>query len=445
MKRLPDEKPDTLALFEGSGSYNCVYRTSGERNTVVRVASSRVLTKEERAKGYETPLDDLKRGVVISYIVSQLSHIAGPACLQVLDNAAEGPYELIRTRFTDNDVRVLMECANFREAVEGRNKLTRFVVQEVEYLNGGDLSKLNRPLVTEEFAFIVFSLIWYFYSLESEIGLYHGDFKPDNTGIRNFKEPQEYSFSIEGKTDFVFFTTVCPVVIDFDFSYVETSRNKPARIGTWFTAPPEYLKEDVETMDPHTYDWWSLGVTILDLFLRNRADLLRMITESSLPAKDQRSFYHLSLAINGLVTGNSYGPMSRTPTHRVAQRHIDGTMDGHLRHLLIKLLSLDPDERNMGGNPWLHLYSLYFARYRREPSKDRPAMYTHARYPILEMGAPHYVQDVQEFYARQVAKISLDRIPLLATCINCSANEVKYKCKTCSGRYCGAKCKTCAC
>ena len=175
---------------------------------------------------------------------------------------------------------------------------------------------------------------------------------------------------------------------------------------------------------------------------------LDLIGESHLDSKNIHTYYHIAYAMHAAVTNNDaalkLNTIQYTRTYQAMKRLCRDNMNHNLRALLCKLLSLDPDERNMGGNPWLHFYNPYFKHDRLTHHPIDTSMYTYAKHPTLELDDDTMTEGKYDRFHTLIDRITLEKLPLLATqCMGCGIEEPRYKCGTCNTPFCGAKCKNC--
>lgn len=424
-----------LERFVGSGGFNCVYLTT--TNEVLRIAAY-----DNANIALADKMNMVRRGIqLVHFLYTRLAGILGPSTLQSNSynffTQAEFQRHVKQVKILEEGNESIMLCGPVqRTLVQAPPPNREFAVHHIEYLSGGDWAQgppdeNDPPLTPEEFAFSCFSLMWFFYVAEAEVGFVHGDLKGGNIMTRKYQAPMVFEFSL-GKPDkatvFHFTTTVCPVVIDMDFAYIQSHPKevRHKKIATPGFLPPErayfefmkYYENDMtafeKRLDSVQYagDWWNIGMSILELFI-SQQNLPFALTKIALSHRSKyASFMHdvyvnrhpqVQVNVNGfmimanvllldamlcaLVNNNDdlivphhlffgqeteyflshkAGLMAITQSAQYIQlkNAMNLHMDARLRILLCSLLSWIPEERTMEGKPFMHLYSPYFARYR---------------------------------------------------------------------------------
>lgn len=287
-----EELKHILTRFIGNGSFNCVYLTN--TNQVLRVAAydkTHGLLNSSKSK--------IRRGIVLAHLLTNIEAL-GPCRVQSVsyDFMSEVQFkrhvkevEIVEMNESGENKSKFAICGPIKKTfanVEIENR--EFAVNLIEYIAGGDLHTV--PIITDvEFTFSCFALIWFFYVGQAELGLHHGDLKGGNVMMRIYNQARNFEFKLVGDDDcfFQFSSRVCPVVIDYDFGFIETSHSesKNFRVSTLSYTTPEGLmyeillshvkggtkkkiaeaaKEKLKKF-AHTRDWWSIGLCILDLFV----------------------------------------------------------------------------------------------------------------------------------------------------------------------------------
>jgi serine/threonine protein kinase len=259
------------------GSFNCAVKMLNKHNEkeVLRVA---LLSSDDDRDFYNF---NVLRGLEIVHMFQQFSQLLGPSLIVETQK-----YELWGT--LDPHTLGLL-CNGFKEAAIDDPKST-FAVQHLEYAKEGNLTSWIYKLEGQQLDFFAFSLIWFFRQASSNFKFRHADLKLENIVVRKTAKRESYMFISEAE-QYVFVSDLVPVVIDFDFATVMSSKNKQNKqiTGTYYTAPPHALmfeilddlpqndlfivlkkiKAKVYAPSPaciYSYDWWSLGIILFSLY-----------------------------------------------------------------------------------------------------------------------------------------------------------------------------------
>jgi len=513
----------TLKRYISQGSFNCAHQIDGpDRPEVIRIAylPGYTLTSEKTGEiyhigGYENVENSNRRiirGLEIVHLLNNkeknFEQVIGPSLLREIS-----PYRVFGEKYETLHFRGLL-CNTIRESqMEHRNFLfdytknkpnfkadSRFALQHVEFLNGGRMEYDNLNEATDyEKAFIAFSLVWFFTTVSQLFGFRHRDLKSDNIMLRMTKTYEWFKFNWNNERYFHFKTRVVPVVIDYDFASVnetESPQNRNAFANVGYRPFESYAIEirrllgqnpfrelyqknisndfyekanmnDLVHFEVHQngYDWWALGICLLDMYIKNALVLFRKETEeyvSFMQTKYQNSnwneitqgkfytycnriFYTACIASLFSQTGYIIRPpytlyresgafffpdnapnvnmqnstefknIYKNVRESLAQRDMVAT-------LLQRLLNWDPSLRNQPNH-----ISIFFPMATNRPYKG-------------------------EIYSYQAHPIPLERFALynyrgyknLKTCVSCfisSKDTTLYKCECCEQVFCGSKCQ----
>lgn len=470
----------------GVGSYNCTFLLDNG-NEVLRMGFL------PDVKKYVEANKSVLRGLEIVHVFNSFESILGPSLLKEISN-----YRVIDEDELDKHVRGQL-C---EKIIESQNKYNngRFALQHIEYLGGGLFN--NKTYTTlvftpEELCFSVFSLVWFFASSQQYFSFRHHDLKAGNLMLRNTTDAHLYHFTVDNtNTRYQFKSHVVPVVIDFDFATVYTSQSLDDRDagGTEYTCSPDaaifllHLRNGIDyeppslTYEDHAYDWWSIGVCILELVLPVEklyglfGSLYKPFLDNAMQAVsflDANDYEFNRRVLRGLFQSccfaalvhesdvrpprtEHYGPIAtmddvwygwtrQVRNHRdykKMRRVLKQDIPMSLLELLQKLLSWDPKERNAYGKPMeLILKSSYFDKYKTAmgaPERQHADIhvYTGSNKVLLEEGK--YLDHIQ-----------VKDHPFLALrmCEVCDLTDVGqinplYMCQCCGKVVCGEACQS---
>lgn len=263
---------------------------------------------------------------------------------------------------------------------KGKNK---FFIQKIEYL----------PYEFENMTMDhLFFLLWFMSYTSSEFGFIHKDLKENNLLIRRYPFNTLFKFKLGDKT-FKIKTDRIPVVMDFDLGSTTLDKSQQT-IGTSNYAPVETILGLLcgfeKKLNDFSYDFWSLGMTIVYAF-NDRKKFFDSLDEDILKAylryninkyevEPQYLKYFISLfeavlkaslikyVLHGESTGPGYLEMFEsffTKENISYFRTITSTFKGKLNippeytPFLKYLLSWDPTQRNLEGDPWRYLELFY--------------------------------------------------------------------------------------
>jgi serine/threonine protein kinase len=353
-----------------------------------------------------------------------------------------------------------------------------YALQHIEYLEGGEFLSGYQDKNTKYFAFYVFSLVWFMVMSRKAFGFRHRDLKSGNIIFRKTKTIVEYNFVLESKKNkmqyYHFESQYVPVIIDYDFATTTQSLNVVDRnvVGTRYSAPPDVLLEQLseafdqkykKEMYQEAYDWWSLGVCILELhfrgaitFFQTECDAFakRILSRIGYRYRSQDLYFlayglFYSCCLASIFSNTSSSPlpptqwydnveyffgktmqdmaeisMHRNPEYQMLQNWFVQKKDTYFAvHFLSKLLHWDPHVRDLGGRP--EKYLTYFKKL-KSTEQPRP----NARYEFRG--------------SKRQAKIDLNttQFPFLRTslCSNCFI-ESKLMCSCCKNVFCSVECQ----
>ena len=261
-----EEHTFVIAKLLKGGTYNCAHLLK-DKNEVLRIARFAV-NKEDGNRMVKRGLD-----IVHAMNAVALRPLLGPSMLQELSK-----YQIVSKDDLQNLVRGEM-CL----AVEEGDDYDQYGLQHIEYLAGGEFnnsSKISLILTKDDVLFSLFSLVWFLASAQQYLGFRHHDLKAENIMFRRTGEKQTYSFHLHGEKDryYKFQTDIVPVVIDYDFATVDTTRDIEQRtfLGTYYTCSPDSLMNDIcienerkniKVYNEEVRDFWAVGICMTHLML----------------------------------------------------------------------------------------------------------------------------------------------------------------------------------
>lgn len=257
----------------GQGTFNCatlIRRSNGEKQ-VLRIA---LLPKEPEATFANMKV---KRGIQIVNIFQKVKGMLGPSLL-----IEKEPFEFRSVKMSElrlDQTKLCSKIIDEARTYDEQNVPYEFAIQVIEYLNAGFFNHDSFLMMgAEEHVFACFSLLWFMHHAQSKFDFGHHDLKPLNIVFKRTNVPQTFTFYIE-RNHFVFKSKFVPVIIDYDFATVLTSRDPQDKhiMGTMTNVSPDALlreiqlrTETLDTVDPDilaAHDWWSIGVALLQFSL----------------------------------------------------------------------------------------------------------------------------------------------------------------------------------
>lgn len=482
LKRLTPQPFFQILGDVGSGTFNCAHfiRDSDGNKQVLRIG---FLPDIPNSLGALEHTRKIKRGLQMVHVFQAFRSLLGPSLLRELSR-----YMIIEESKIREYVNINSICEKVREtvkqvkAIQAQKRFesgdyfeNNYALQHIEYLEGGAfLSGDNQDQNTKYFAFYVFSLVWFMVMSQKAFGFRHRDLKSGNIIFRKTKTLTQYNFVLESEKNqlryYHFESQYVPVVIDYDFATTTESLNQRDRnvIGTQYSAPPDVLLKQLsdafgqdyqKEIYQESYDWWSLGVCILELhhkgainFFKAECDAFakRFLLGISVRRRSE-NFYWLayslfySCCLASIFSDTSPSPLPPTQWYDNVEYFFGKTMQdmaeismyrnaeyqmlqnwfkqNEMRHFLSKLLNWDPHVRDLGGQP--EYYLLFFEQIKYE---DRPR--TNTRYEFRGS-------------IRQ-ARIELDttQFPFLRAnlCSNCFI-ESELMCSCCKNVFCSVECQ----
>jgi serine/threonine protein kinase len=463
----------------GAGTFNCTFLLNNGRE-VLRVG----FLPEVKGKVEDNKM--VRRGLEIVHVFQSFGRLLGPSLLVEISH-----YRIITENELSEHVNGVL-CKQIRESQAKYAKRTKlhkeFALQHLEYLSGGlfDNDTFKRLRMTgKDLCFSVFSLMWFFAAGQQYFSFHHHDLKSGNLMVRHTDTPQTYHFTVEDtarerRLHYQFESKFVPVVIDFDFATVSTSENDNDRNvgGTRYTCSPDafvYLLAREHSMNvayaAEVYDWWSIGICILEWLLPFK--LWRLFNAYEKPFVDNalkrlpykanpynrellgaffRSCCFASLVHNQSIRPPSivyYDQIAKTDAvwrgwdaviqndqdYKNVQSAIQRNVPPQLLDILRQLLAWDPTVRNANNNPMnLIITSEYFnGNQTAQEAELGVNAYSGTTKGILE--DQQYVQDIQ-----------VTDHPFLAfrVCSECSlvaGTQQLYMCGCCAQVYCGEACQ----
>ncbi len=503
-----------LEHFVGSGGFNCVYLTRTNELLRISVYDGANVANPKRTM--------VRNGILLAHLMSTRMRVfLGPSTLtsNSYNFFTQDQFQrhVKQVQILEQGNNSLVLCGPIQRTIAVVPAPDReFAIHHIEYIAGGALDdgppdKTAPVMSADEFAFSCFSLFWYFYVAEAEIGFIHGDLKGANIMMRTYSEPTRFHFTLGDDVAFVFTSSFCPVVIDLDFAQTEQTQRQH-RIGTSDYAPPEAMYADFmkiyETDErlitivamlhevAYAYDWWSLGISIFELFLSHHrlgffifeisnnarasyADYMLHLFKAKFPQaqmddarfKENASSLLLAMIITALVNDDDsmiaktyffFGPdvdfiipnkemlleFTRHPRYMTVKRALREHMNPHLRSLLCSLLSWIPEARTQSSRPYLHLLSSYFAKFRSNEYDDTIA-YKYGRFETLRdaIKTENNSYEMQDRIDALLAKYGTDTYPqinaslMCGTCTKIVPIASAMVCTCCSKVYCGKECR----
>ena len=120
----------------------------------------------------------------------------------------------------------------------------------------------------------LFMLMWSVWAANSRFGFRHRDIKGQNIVIKRLKKSKKLTFRVNGMASFQVKTDCVPLLVDYGFASITTSKNRH-NMGTFTTAPPEFMAHALlysgygisidhnGLFSEDGYDMWSIAIAVL--------------------------------------------------------------------------------------------------------------------------------------------------------------------------------------
>jgi serine/threonine protein kinase len=301
LKKLASDPFFELKGTLGAGSYNCahlVHDADGNRQ-VLRVGF---------LPDFKDDLNTIKhnkmitRGLEMVHAFQSFKSLLGPSLLQEASK-----YLIIKESELQDYVYgslcdemmngKVAQVRNYQQQQNNEMKMfeNHFALQHLEYLAGGmftyEAQIAAQMAEKNSYLFMTFSLIWFLVMAQKSFSFRHRDLKADNIIMRKINDEQNtkrsklFAFELRVTPQevwyFHFESKAVPVIIDFDFATTTETvdiRDKQV-MGTSYTAPPDVILRRLCAMHKFEgyriaqyeqgYDWWSLGICLLESILPN--------------------------------------------------------------------------------------------------------------------------------------------------------------------------------
>ncbi len=493
MKKKKAQKTQTeyeIVKFLSQGSYNCAHVIC--RNNEQQVLRVALLPKQEDDT---TSNAMVKRGIQIVAVFQQYQDLLGPS---LIIEKAEHEFRAVKlAQLKLNRDLLCSTIVELAEELDEKEVPYEFAIQVIELLKGGAFThdafqKMNQ----DEHLFALFSLLWFFYNTHVRFDLRHHDVKADNIIMREFDEPKIFTFAISDRL-FVFESRFVPVVIDYDFATVFSTRDGEARNanGTPYTASPDAtlrqifkllsssVSEEEEDNDiAGAYDWWSLGIAFLEfllpdafgtfnkrspvrgkpdvpvLFAKERAayawDVLERLPKvRGIPNAEvatQSMFTLLGCAVACLAAeGNTLVPPADCRAYRERDVFFDPTfMDAVLKTEEYASLRAAHARLPQGVRDVLRMLLSWYPERRSYMTRSYMFLYEpcFSRFedPEHGLGDFHFECDIRGWMEDSVPyqkAISLTAYPLLEACVSCGTRKNISACVCCDLIFCSEQCQ----
>jgi hypothetical protein len=484
MKRVRSQ-PRRFVLDQllGAGTYNCAYYVL-EDGTVLRIG---FLPANDR-----TTTTIVKRGLEMVHVFQSFRHMLGPSLLQEVSK-----YHIIKAgdlhKYVEGDL-----CPSIlKNNID--NNLDEFGLQHIEFLSGGEFkhdSLKEKKIVfnQRELCFVTFSLLWFFAMSQQLFAFRHHDLKGTNMMIRVTPDVKEYVFEINNPTGskkyYRFFSPYVPVVIDYDFASVYTTKDESSRNsgGTEYTRSPDALLyslygEAYKTFDftynPNGYDYWSLGISLFEirgdfyvgihqLFdVESKEFATYMVGTKFLPSRVTKSFLQYFFYGLCFAAAVSKEPSSFKPPRALYGGIVDVVTDekwnawetkvrdsndfkavqdvfkhrfpSRLRAIVRQLLSLDPTLRNANNKPMdLIVKSKFFKNNKFKKERGEKLASFKGTNQVLVSDKTLLKNDESN-----IRGISFLEGKVCATCsVNADSTATFYLCECCAQVFCGRGCQS---
>lgn len=478
-----------IVRFLSQGAYNCAHViTDNGEEQVLRVA----LMPKDEENTYSNMM--VKRGIQIVNVFQDYKNMLGPSLI-----IEKADFEFRAVTLKQLKLNRELLCATIVELakeLDEDNTPYEFAIQVIELLKGGSFTRAAYEKMTpEEHMFSMFSLLWFFYNTHARFDFRHHDLKGDNIIMRQYAEPMTFTFAITDR-QFVFTSRYVPVVIDYDFASVLTTKDSEARNtnGTPYTGSPDATLRHVMGMltgaTPSeeaedvagAYDWWSLGIVLLEFFLpntfgtfdkqspgRGKPDVpVLFLAERAAYASDvferlpkrkgvsekefvQQAMYIPLGCVIACLVADGYTLVPPAECSAYVQRDVFFhpkflndileteqyetlraeymRLSQGVRDILRMLLSWYPERRSYLTRSYMYLYESCFRQYE---DIDH------------ELGDFHYDCDVKgwlEDSGTYQRAISATTYPLLEACISCGATSNMSACVCCDLLFCSTACQ----
>lgn len=459
-----------IKRFLGRGAFNCAHlisKNNGTDEEVLRIGLLLFTNQQEREKS-----GNILRGASTVHFLQRYRKILGPSLVLETAKPALIPWVQVPEQIRDHWCENLIETVKKMSPSVGEQNI-KFLFQHLEYLSGGTAKFENMAFQfqTKDVWCWVFSLLWFISHAQKFVRFKHSDIKGANIVFRLYKEPVQLQFRSDESIVFTFKTYAVPVIIDYDLSTTEFVEHEERyeNIGSYYTAPPEFLISVYGEKNVLSYDWWSVGIVILEMILdfnlyfsmwkrhiEPYANFVNDTENLSYNANQlkQLCYFYGSCILKKCVSGDDdlfrLGPTKQDAASSKTARYIfslpifpavDRLLDNKkfkeiyyliqkalasfngLQPFLNRLLSWNPDERIM--HDFYDWDVFKFARRRRYKKTEN------------EFDAT-LIEPEQEV----MQKNAFDDIEFLkSACVGCQVQDTKLSiCTCCAKVYCGNQC-----
>ena len=325
---------------------------------------------------------------------------------------------------------------------------------------------------------LMFMLFWSVWAANSNYGFMHRDLKLQNIVYRQLKKPVTYRFVIDSYKEWIVKTSIVPLIIDYDFASLLTTRTEERfKHGTYITAPPEALAYNllIDERDlnvygngaypEEAYDMWSLAMVWASIgssrHILERVDFPLVyeivVYKTGWVGVERNKLVVLTLIclfqdaiLNGLfppahLLGKHYSKFIFTPTFRKAVNMVADKTKVHRRYrdefyrhprweLLKRLFSWDPLDRVDPNAPFEVLDEIKAPRENTDTFVETMATYVSSKRPFFSFSKDELFRkdrfdelaDVQYIEAR--------------ACSSCGAPNPAFVCPCCAQVLCGDSC-----
>jgi serine/threonine protein kinase len=256
-----------------SGSYNCAFALVNKPNEVLRIG----LLIDDASRNDENRR--ILRGLELVRVFQSFGNRLGPSLLRELSK-----YRIVKEDDLDDHVEGIDLCEEILNTLRRLSDIERhhsFALQHIERLHGGRFTLESFKLLhasPQELHFSLFSLVWFIASAQQMFNYRHHDLKSGNILFKVLPHPETYYFNLEANR-YTFTSRLVPVVIDYDMASIELTQEGDNRnaAGTLYTMPPDVCVAWVQRLHGESwndtvaqqdlYDYWSLGICVLELLL----------------------------------------------------------------------------------------------------------------------------------------------------------------------------------